>query len=127
MQIRNILKISALLAFAGLTNTAAAFSDCPGFPQFGVKNKAFAKSGCGVDANFRGNDSVTPANRNVVVNMQRNTSGRTRRVATLGLNGTHPIGPKCQIILTSLGTANSKPKECSSAPITQIEMFIQTN
>jgi hypothetical protein len=125
MQTRNFLKIPALLAFAGLTNSAAAFTDCPGFPVIGVKSTSYNEIGCGVNANFRGNDSITPNNRNVVVNMQSNTGG-SRRVITIGLNGTHPIGPNCLISRTSLGTSQSAAGQCTSAPITNIEMHIQT-
>jgi len=131
MHIRNYLKvpaqIAALLAMVGMTSSASAFTDCPGFPQFGAAGTPFAKTGCKVSANFRGNNSVTPNNRNVVVNMQSNTSGATRRVITIGLNGVHPIGPNCLISRTSLGTSQSPAGQCTSAVLNQIEMHIQTN
>jgi hypothetical protein len=125
--LRTMVQVSALAALAGLANTAsAAFSDCStSLPEDKPTGTTFPKSGCGVTSSHRGNASATPANRNVVVSMNSNTSGSGRRVLTMGLNGVSPISSLCIAERRTVGSDQTSANECSAKVLNNIRMFIQ--
>jgi hypothetical protein len=133
MNMRTLIKVvgglSVATAMVGLGQPAAAFVDCPGFPQFGAVNGSFNKVGCGVTSRHRGEDSAIPANRRVLAAMGGNGSGGNRRVLTFGLRaGGVPISASCVDIDTTPppgADAFSPPGACAAFPMTQIRMHIQ--
>jgi hypothetical protein len=125
--IKVVGQIVAGLAFAVLAQPASAAIDCAGFPQTGGTGQTFNKSGCNVTSSHRGNASATPNNRNVVVSMNTNTSGGSRRVLTVGLTGGAPIAASCIAQRTSLGSNQTLPGGCSAAVLNGIRMHIQLN